>query len=39
MTPDEIHQRGQEELQALQSEMDAILKEAGPGRTARWASA
>jgi uncharacterized protein (DUF885 family) len=29
MTPDEIHQRGREELRALQSEMDAILKEQG----------
>jgi len=29
MTPDEIHQRGQEELRALQSEMDAILKQQG----------
>jgi len=29
MTPDEIHQRGQEELRALQSEMDAILKKQG----------
>jgi uncharacterized protein (DUF885 family) len=29
MTPEEIHQRGQEELRALQSEMDAILKEQG----------
>ena len=29
MTPEEIHQRGQEELQALQSEMDAILKKQG----------
>jgi uncharacterized protein (DUF885 family) len=29
MTPDEIHQRGGEELQALQSEMDAILKKQG----------
>ncbi len=27
MTPDEIHDRGREELAALQSEMDAILKE------------
>ena len=29
MTPDEIHARGQEELRALQSEMDAILKKQG----------
>jgi uncharacterized protein (DUF885 family) len=29
MTPDEIHRRGQEELRALQSEMDAILKKQG----------
>ena len=29
MTPDEIHQRGQEELRELQSEMDAILKKQG----------
>jgi len=29
MTPDEIHQRGQEELHALQSEMDGILKGQG----------
>ena len=29
MTPEEIHQRGQEELHALQSEMDAILKKQG----------
>ncbi len=29
MTPEEIHQRGQEELRALQSEMDAILKRQG----------
>jgi uncharacterized protein (DUF885 family) len=29
MTPDEIHQRVQEELRALQSEMDAILKKQG----------
>jgi uncharacterized protein (DUF885 family) len=29
MTPDEVHARGQEELQALQSEMDAILKKQG----------
>jgi uncharacterized protein (DUF885 family) len=29
MTPDEIHQRGQEELRALQSEMDAILGKLG----------
>jgi uncharacterized protein (DUF885 family) len=29
MTPDEIHQRGQEELRALQSEMDSILKKQG----------
>jgi uncharacterized protein (DUF885 family) len=29
MTPDEIHQRGQEELRALQSEMDGILKKQG----------
>jgi len=29
MTPDEIHQRGQEELRALQSEMDSILKQQG----------
>jgi uncharacterized protein (DUF885 family) len=29
MTPDEIHQRGQEELRALQSEMDAILRKQG----------
>jgi uncharacterized protein (DUF885 family) len=29
MTPDEIHERGKQELQALQSEMDAILKKQG----------
>jgi len=29
MTPDEIHARGQEELKALQSRMDAILKKEG----------
>lgn len=29
MTPDEIHDRGREELRALQSEMDAILKAEG----------
>ncbi|HEY7753324.1 MAG TPA: DUF885 family protein [Steroidobacteraceae bacterium] len=29
MTPEEIHERGQEELKALQSEMDAILKAEG----------
>jgi uncharacterized protein (DUF885 family) len=29
MTPDEIHQRGQEELRELQSEMDAILEKQG----------
>jgi len=29
MTPEEIHQRGQEELRALQSEMDGILKKQG----------
>ncbi len=29
MTPDEIHQRGQDELAALQSEMDSILKKQG----------
>jgi uncharacterized protein (DUF885 family) len=29
MTPDEIHARGREELAALQSEMDAILKAQG----------
>ena len=29
MTPDEIHDRGQEELRALQSEMDAILRKQG----------
>jgi uncharacterized protein (DUF885 family) len=29
MTPDDIHRRGQEELRALQSEMDAILKKQG----------
>jgi uncharacterized protein (DUF885 family) len=29
MTPDEVHDRGREELQALQSEMDAILKSQG----------
>jgi len=29
MTPEEIHQRGQEELKALQSEMDAILRAEG----------
>ena len=29
MTPDEIHERGQEELRDLQSEMDAILKKQG----------
>jgi uncharacterized protein (DUF885 family) len=29
LTPDEIHQRGQEELAALQSEMDAILRKQG----------
>ena len=32
MTPDEIHKMGQEELRALQSEMDVILK--GQGLTA-----
>lgn len=32
MTPDEIHQMGQDELRALQSKMDAILK--GMGLTA-----
>ena len=32
MTPDEIHQRGQEELRALQSEMDAHPQEAGNDR-------
>ena len=26
MTPDEIHERGREELRALQAEMDAILE-------------
>jgi uncharacterized protein (DUF885 family) len=31
MTPDEIHERGREELAALQAEMDTILK--GQGRT------
>ena len=39
MTPDEIHQRGQEELRALQSEMDAHPEEAGPDARARSASA
>ncbi|HTE42801.1 MAG TPA: DUF885 family protein [Steroidobacteraceae bacterium] len=29
MTPDQIHERGQEELKALHSEMDAILKREG----------
>ncbi len=29
MTPEQIHDRGQEELRALQSEMDAILKKQG----------
>lgn len=29
MTPDQIHNRGQEELRALQSEMDGILKKQG----------
>jgi len=29
MTPDEIHNRGQEELRALQSEMDTILRKQG----------
>jgi uncharacterized protein (DUF885 family) len=29
MSPDEIHQRGQDELRELQSEMDAILKKQG----------
>jgi uncharacterized protein (DUF885 family) len=29
LSPDEIHRRGQEELRALQSEMDAILKKQG----------
>jgi uncharacterized protein (DUF885 family) len=29
MTPDEVHARGQEELAALQAEMDTILKEQG----------
>ncbi|HEX2492449.1 MAG TPA: DUF885 family protein, partial [Steroidobacter sp.] len=29
MTPNEIHERGREELRALQSEMDAILKSQG----------
>ena len=29
MTPDEIHQRGQEELRELQSRMDAILRKQG----------
>jgi uncharacterized protein (DUF885 family) len=29
MTPDEIHQRGQDELRELQSEMDAILAKQG----------
>jgi uncharacterized protein (DUF885 family) len=29
MTPEEIHERGQEELKELQSEMDAILKDEG----------
>lgn len=29
MTPDEVHKRGQEELRALQSEMDAILRKEG----------
>lgn len=29
MTPDEIHEMGREELRALQSEMDAILKSQG----------
>jgi uncharacterized protein (DUF885 family) len=32
MTPDEIHQRGQEELRALQSEMDVILTKQGYGQ-------
>jgi len=32
MTPEEIHQRGQEELRSLQSEMDAILKKQGMSR-------
>jgi uncharacterized protein (DUF885 family) len=29
MTPEEIHQRGQDELRTLQSEMDAILRKQG----------
>jgi uncharacterized protein (DUF885 family) len=29
MTPDQIHERGQEELKSLQAEMDAILKAEG----------
>jgi uncharacterized protein (DUF885 family) len=29
MTPDEVHERGREELQALQAEMDTILKAQG----------
>ena len=29
MTPDEIHRRGQEELRALQSRMDGILRKQG----------
>ena len=29
MTPDEIHQRGQDELRELQSEMDSILRKEG----------
>ena len=29
MTPEEIHERGQEELRALQSEMDGILRKQG----------
>jgi uncharacterized protein (DUF885 family) len=29
MTPDEIHERGQQELRELQSQMDAILKKQG----------
>jgi uncharacterized protein (DUF885 family) len=29
MSPEEIHEQGQEELRALQSEMDAILKQQG----------
>jgi len=32
MTPEEIHQRGQDELRALQSEMDAILRKQGMDR-------